>query len=267
MPKENSLTKKDYWEDIYAGKKRPVLTKKTGCIDRILKKNLIYYQLDNIFAKKLPSKHGLKFIEYGCGDSFWLPYFNVKFGCEVKGVDYSKLGCDLAEEQLQNFSANGCVVHKNFTELNGEFADDYDICASFGVIEHFKNPRGIVAKFFKTIKKNGIMITVIPNLTGIQGAMQSFISKDIYQLHKIMTLAQLMSFHRDLGMEIIYSGKLGLLTLGLNFSEKTIILGKLYRLYNYIVNRLTIILEKLTNPICAHLCGSSYIVIARKMTH
>jgi len=264
MLEKNSLTKKEYWEDIYAGKKRPTSTKGAGCIDHILKKNLVYHQLNHLFKKHLPQEPKLKFIEYGCGASFWLPYFNIKFGYDVEGIDYSQLGCDLAEKQLQRFSATGCVYQKNFIELNENFNNKYDICASFGVIEHFENPCGIIAKFFKTIKENGIMITVVPNLTGIQGFLQRWLGREIYDMHRILSLAKVKQLHEDNGLDIIYAGHIGIPTLGLNIGQQRKILTRIYKIYAAILNRVSCFTYKIVPRLPWELPGASFVVIAMK---
>ncbi len=261
---QDRLTKKRYWEDIYSGKRQPKSARRRGSISRVLKRHLVYCQLDRIFKKCLPQKPELKFIEYGCGGSFWLPYFNIKFGYQVEGVDYSQTGCVLAQEQLQRFSSSGHILQEDFTKLGSDFENRHDICASFGVVEHFRNPQEIISKFFKTIKNGGIMITVIPNMTGIQGLIQFLINKEIFLLHNILSLDRLKSLHQKLGMEILYSGKVGFLTLGINFGKKAALLRKAYRLYSYCVSRLAVIFGKLFDWPVAGLWSSSYVVIARK---
>lgn len=263
---QEHLTKKEYWEGMYAGKRQPKSPIRRDSINQVLRRHLAYHQLDGIFTKHLPQKPGLKLIEYGCGASFWLAYFNIKFGYQVEGVDYSQTGCALAQEQLQRFSSSGRILQADFTKSGVDFANRHDICASFGVIEHFRNPREIISKFFKTLKQGGIMITVIPNKTGFQGAMQLHINKEIYLLHNILSLSDLRSLHKDLDMEIIYSGGVGLLTLGINFGTKAVLLRKAYQIYSYLANRLAIIFGKLFGWPVAGLWSSSYVVIARKTT-
>jgi len=58
------------------------------------------------------------FIEIGCGSSGWLPYFAKKYGLLVSGLDYSEVGCRLAEENLkmQNIQY-GEIICKDIFEL------------------------------------------------------------------------------------------------------------------------------------------------------
>ena len=265
MTKQDALTNKGYWDDIYSSIKRAGPGRRCRTIAAALKRNIVYYHLDKVFRKHLPAEAGFKFIEFGCGGSFWMPYFSVQFRYNVEGVDYSESGCKCAEKQLRRFSAEGNVVHCDFTQLGEGFVNKYDVCGSFGVIEHFANPSEIIAGFCRTLKREGIMITVIPNLTGLQGKMQAKINREVYQMHNTISLDKLRSLHEDIGMKIIYSSRTGALTFGMVFPEKAGILSKVYLLYCRVFARTLIFLERVSGGAIKPLRVSSFVVIATKV--
>jgi SAM-dependent methyltransferase len=49
------------------------------------------------------------------------------------------------------------------------FQTKYDISFSVGLIEHFDDPSVALRKHVEILKKDGIMLLLIPNLTGLQG--------------------------------------------------------------------------------------------------
>ena len=87
------LSEKKEWDSRFSKLKLP----------RVI--NLInynYYRFDKFYRDLFREKYkGSKFLEIGCGASAWLIYFSKQFGFKVSGVDYSKLGCDLAKENLR----------------------------------------------------------------------------------------------------------------------------------------------------------------------
>ena len=52
---------------------------------------------------KLRKKHlqmGMKLLEIGCAGGKFLIYFKQTFDCDVFGLDYSPVGCKLAENRI-----------------------------------------------------------------------------------------------------------------------------------------------------------------------
>jgi SAM-dependent methyltransferase len=256
------LTTQEDWEKGYRG--RPSGSRnRHDTVEPVLRKRLVYTQLDKLFGLFLPTGPGRRYLEFGCGDSFWLPYFQIRFGYEVEGVDYSPHGCRLAEERLRRFSASGRVLEKDFLTLGSQFDAQYDVCGSFGVVEHFDAPGELLGRFAACLKPGGFLITTVPHLKGFQGAMQRFLGPTIYQKHRAMTLKELETFHRDCGLAVRYAGRIGLTTLGLNFGSG--LLGRGYDIYNGILDRLAAKVEGACHRAVPTLMGSGLVVIAQRV--
>jgi SAM-dependent methyltransferase len=256
------LTSQEDWEKGYRDR-RLGFQDRHDTVEPVIRKRLIYTQLDKLFRLLLPTGPGRRYLEFGCGDSFWLPYFQIRFGYEVDGIDYSPHGCRLAEERLRRFSTSGRVFEKDFLALGDQFDACYDVCGSFGVVEHFDAPGELLGRFAACLKPGGFLITTIPHLKGFQGTVQRILGRSIYQKHQTMTLKELESVHGCCGLAVRYAGRIGLTTLGLNFGSGMI--GRGYEIYNGILDRLAAKVERACRRPVPTLFGSGLVVIAQRV--
>ncbi len=196
----NNISAKSFWEKSYHKIKRS---------RRVLpnpKWRLGHFELHRTFRKHLPQKKGLKLIEIGCGSSIWLPYFYKEFGYNVAGVDYSQVGIDQVKHNLSQVGCNeSLIINSDFWDVGEELREQFDILFSFGVVEHFDDPSKVIAYFSNLLKEMGIIITYIPNLTGIMGPLLKFANKEFYKMHQIISMEQLERYHTSSGMNIVCS--------------------------------------------------------------
>ena len=250
----NKLTDKRFWESFYAGKK----------IKKKQNSSIINRQLKKIFTEML-HLNGATLIEFGCGNSQWLPYFKSQFNCRIAGIDYSKRGLELLRSRLKIHDIDAELYEEDFiSALPQDLNEQFDIASSFGVIEHFESPSAVLKIFSKVVKNEGIIITVIPKLTGLQGAMQKIINKDIFLKHNILNMREFIEEHRKAGFNVFFSSETGLITLGINFGAKLKLLDFVYRGYCKIVN---IALKNLVGNKFVDLfkIGSSFLILSRKV--
>ena len=166
-----------------------------------------HFELDRIFQKYLPKKDGLKFIEMGCGGSIWLPYFAKEFGYKVSGIDYSEKGCVQTRSNLELAGYQGEVYCLDFLDIKPSFYHQYDILLSLGVIEHFDKPAQVVELFAKCLKEGGVIITVVPNSSGVLGVIQKIIAPTAhYKMHNMFKLNKMIEYHEANGFIIVYAG-------------------------------------------------------------
>jgi len=194
------LAGQDYWEKTWHDRK---------VIGAINLKNYTQSRFDFIFKKYLPLKDGTKLLEAGCAQSSWLPYFNLRFGCEVSGIDYSETGCKKAEENLLRYGVAGSILCRNFFDENQDMFQQFDIVFSRGVIEHFEKPDVVLKKFYNFLKPGGMIVTIIPNMAGLMGKLQELVNKPVYDLHIPMNLNELKDFHSKADFKEIFSSYIG----------------------------------------------------------
>ena len=124
-----------------------------------------------------------KLLEIGCARSVWLPYFAKEFGFKVYGIDYSEKGCQQALQLLANDGVKGEIVCADFFLPPESMVGKFDVVVSFGVLEHFLDTQNCVLAFSKYLKQKGMMITSIPNLTGLLGLIQKLINRKVLDIH------------------------------------------------------------------------------------
>ena len=137
-----------------------------------------------------------RLLEIGCARSVWLPYFAKQFGFKVYGIDYSERGCQQAMELLSNQGIKGEIVCADFFSPPESMLGEFDVVVSFGVLEHFEDTDGCVLAFSQFLRKKGIMITNIPNLSGLIGLIQKCINRDILDIHVPLSRENVLEVHQ-----------------------------------------------------------------------
>jgi SAM-dependent methyltransferase len=224
------------------------------------------FELDRLYRAHLPRTPGTRILEMGCGGSKWLPYFHKTFGYEVAGVDYTEIGCAHAVRNLERAGGRGTIVCKDFNELGEEFRSAYDVVMSLGVVEHFAHPETVLRTFAGCLREGGWMITYIPNLNGVMGALLKRIDRRLYDTHHVFDLEALRGFHRKAGLEVVASTYLELADFSLLPLERYPDLAqKVLKTSIYGLNRLKLALYRATGwNVQSRTWCAAMIVLARR---
>jgi 2-polyprenyl-3-methyl-5-hydroxy-6-metoxy-1,4-benzoquinol methylase len=196
------LSDKEYWSGKYAPDSllRPVNPRETGL------RNYFRRYRHREFSKwltKLGIGPGAKLIEVGAGGSVWLEYFAAEHRLDVTGLDYSETGCAAAEYVLNRSQLQGRVVCADLFDPPEELKSSFDILSSFGLVEHFSPTSGCLAACADFLKPGGAMLTVVPNLAGLNGAGIKFFDPKVYQIHVPLSAESLRQAHIDAGLEVL----------------------------------------------------------------
>jgi 2-polyprenyl-3-methyl-5-hydroxy-6-metoxy-1,4-benzoquinol methylase len=107
---------------------------------------------------KKPSSSAPKSLDIGCG---------VGYACKMLGDrGYESHGIDISEVALVDARQKYPEGHFHLAHESGkmDFADEtFDVITCFGVLEHIVNPEDVVAESFRTLKKDGQALYVVPN--------------------------------------------------------------------------------------------------------
>jgi 2-polyprenyl-3-methyl-5-hydroxy-6-metoxy-1,4-benzoquinol methylase len=142
-------------------------------------------------------------LEIGCAGSQWLPYFAKQFGFKVSGIDYSELGCRQAREILTNEGVEGDVVCSDFFSPPEEMLGKFDVVVSFGVVEHFDDTAECLERLSRFLKPGGLMITSIPNMTGMIGYVLKRVNRRFFDIHVPLDDLALALHHRKGGLQVL----------------------------------------------------------------
>jgi 2-polyprenyl-3-methyl-5-hydroxy-6-metoxy-1,4-benzoquinol methylase len=155
----------------------------------------------SLFSQK--ETHNQKLLEIGCARSAWLPYFAKEFNFKVSGLDYSPLGCEMAEELLRRNDIKSTIVCADLFSPPEDMMGQFDVVCSFGVVEHFDSTSACLAALSKFLKPGGIIVTSIPNMTGAIGLLQKITNKPVYDIHVPIDREMLLSAHEKAEFKII----------------------------------------------------------------
>jgi cyclopropane fatty-acyl-phospholipid synthase-like methyltransferase len=131
-----------------------------------------------------------------------------KYGYQVVGVDYSRVGCELLKANLVSHTDNALVVQGNIFQ-NCFCPGTFDMVFSYGFIEHFTNYSEILALFRAWLKPGGLLITLVPNKRYFFRHVERWIAPDVFDAHVPLKPKDLEDAYRQIGLEDIRSSYLG----------------------------------------------------------
>ena len=135
-------------------------------------------------------RKGSDVLEIGFAPGKYLAWVALKLEGKVAGVDYSPQGVMVARDLFERVGVTGDLRHENVFETS--FApDSFDCVYSAGVIEHFDDPRPLVAKHVELAKPGGTILILVPNYGGPIGRIQNRIAPENIAIHNLEIM------HRD----------------------------------------------------------------------
>lgn len=221
------LTEESYWSEGYRRRASIVPVSIDGslnfCNSRILG------------VLSVAGLEGKRILEIGGGGSSWLAFLASRFpSSSFVGLDYSKEGCDLLkqyadENGLKNLRYE-CADFFDCERLSGSF----DLVYSLGVVEHFSDLSAALAHMRRFLDRDGVMVTVIPNMAGVIGSLTKLFNRQIYDLHVPYDEGDLTRGHVAAGMKIMSDGYLCSSNFGVLSSCFTEERGAKYFIYKWL---------------------------------
>ena len=196
------LTAREYWESGYTGQSgsRPL------DIDsfRHFGERKLIEKLESLGLK------GRDVLEVGAGNSAVLSYLARTHVGEARfsGLDYSESGCRMLARRAELEGARIEVLQQDLFEPAPRLLGRFDLVYSLGVVEHFSSLPTVLLAMKKLLSADGRMLTVIPNLAGIIGALTRRYNRGVYDLHVPHDLPSLVRGHGDAGLAVESSGYL-----------------------------------------------------------
>jgi 2-polyprenyl-6-hydroxyphenyl methylase/3-demethylubiquinone-9 3-methyltransferase len=197
---EGRLTDERYWDSVWAAKR-------ANAGDKLASLNRSYPSLmfDRLLAARLGTDRSRRFLEVGCGSGRTLIYYARRFGYSVTGCDYSDESCAMTRRHLAAAGIPGQVIQADLFTLTGE----YDVIFSGGLIEHFDDPKSVLAKFVSLLSPGGTLISTVPNLSGLSGRYHRIWKPETFTTHRVVTLGDLRRWYEELGLQRIEVGARG----------------------------------------------------------
>jgi 2-polyprenyl-3-methyl-5-hydroxy-6-metoxy-1,4-benzoquinol methylase len=186
------LTDAEYWSDIWRNSSLP------AAIDP--RTDPTSGEFCGFIEQALKGRGG-SLLEIGCGCSRWLPYFST-LGFRVAGIDYSAEGCRQAQMILDRERIAGDILECNAFAPNPGLVGKFDVVASLGVVEHFRDTEATVRAFSRYLKPQGLIISTCPNMAGLLGLAQRLLNRPVYDRHVPLTADDLRKAHENAGLTV-----------------------------------------------------------------
>jgi 2-polyprenyl-3-methyl-5-hydroxy-6-metoxy-1,4-benzoquinol methylase len=197
-----SLTDTDYWDRAWSQREAPEpLDPRAGGLNGTVAR---YWHA--FFAKTfrtLGIRADERLLEAGCGGSIFLPYFVREYGLIAEGVDNSPEGCALSNAIARRCGiatpVHSCDVLQPPASLRGR----YRVVFSMGLAEHFTPTSSIVSALASFLEPGGFLITVVPNMHGLVGTLQSLVDPAVYRVHVPLSPTQLAAAHAQCALRVL----------------------------------------------------------------
>jgi SAM-dependent methyltransferase len=144
---------------------------------------------------------GMAVCEAGCADSVWVPFL-LQQGHTVAGLDYSEHGIDRLRRTLKDKGLHADLYLGDLFDPAVMPRGRYDFVFSLGLVEHFGDGAGAVRALAALLKPGGLLLTVVPNLSGLWGSIQKRLDRAVYDVHVRYTPSSLDDLHRTAGLDI-----------------------------------------------------------------
>jgi len=119
----------------------------------------------------------------GCYPGSFMAYFNKRFGYRVYGIDTIK-GIDIIQKNLTAVDVPvQAIIQADI--MNMPFKRNFDIVASFGLIEHFTNPQIVINRHCEIVAPGGYLIISIPHFRGIQYWLHRWFDAEVLTTHNL----------------------------------------------------------------------------------
>lgn len=218
-PQANSLTDESYWTTLWDGQQHKVRHLRWAYVANRQLAKLFQRALTAVGKPASASTGGEvcnpatfatpKLVELGCADSLWLPYLAQNYEGDCYGVDFSELGCQLAQRNLALAGVEGTIVCEDMFAFIKTHKEEFDFVYSMGLIEHFTEPQAILAEMRTLLKPMGTMLTVMPNLRGMYTPIARVASPKLLATHQVITPPELNTALRNVGFHVTEFGYTG----------------------------------------------------------
>ncbi len=190
---QEALTDQTYWDEIWRFTDEhaavPAARVPSAMTDRFLVR---------AFATHLG--RGGRFVEIGAGGSPWLGHVARTIGVEAWGIDFSRPGLALAARAAADVRARVTLVEGDVFDGALMPKHAFAVVYSGGFVEHFPSPRSVLERFAELLAPDGVVVTLVPNLRGVNGALQAFADRDTFARHVVHTPATLDAAHAAAGL-------------------------------------------------------------------
>ncbi|SRR6266480_1786539 len=127
---------------------------------------------------------GMQVLEIGFAPGKMLSWTGAVLGAQVSGLDYSEIGIAAARRLFEHIGLKGDLRYEDMFDTTFK-SGSFDLVCSFGLIEHFDDPREIVRRHAVLAKPGGVVLITVPNYGGIYGRIQRYFDPESLDIHNL----------------------------------------------------------------------------------
>lgn len=166
-------TEQSHWDMTWQAEVKPKLPSKLNVstlnVMRLLKRSV---------------KPGSRYLEIGCAPGKMLAWVTSVLKAETSGLDYSAPGISKCHSLFNALGLKTNLYNEDLFHHRLPLAS-FDIVTSFGVIEHFGEPRPVIQKHLDLVAPGGIALITVPNYGGVYGSIQRYCDTPNLALHNL----------------------------------------------------------------------------------
>ena len=132
---------------------------------------------------------GSRVLEVGCAPCKFLLWCAIAKQAHVCGVEYAQSSHKATAQLFSDAGAPADIRREDFMQTTFE-PQSFDLVYSFGVIEHFDDPRPMVRKHFEMLKPGGIAIITVPHFGAAYGWLARHMDREAYDIHNITIISE-----------------------------------------------------------------------------
>lgn len=207
------VTTQNYWNRVWAG----------DTFVEALSESNFYFGRKGIFGKMLIDQvgplAGKKVIEFGGGGhNLRLLSMTKWHSAQVTALDYSDAGLEKVKHLFVNSDCSVNIVKQNLLEW--KLTGSYDLVCHWGLLEHFKDPKPILAQSALALASGERLIFSMPNMNALGEFFWRRWSPENWSLHVNHSDELLIQTLNDLGFTEIQSFYFGVPWLKMGPWEK-----------------------------------------------
>lgn len=134
-------------------------------------------------------KPGSRVLEVGCAPGKFLLWCALAKQASACGVEYAENSHRMTAQLFADARAPADIRKEDFMQTSFE-PGSFDVVYSFGVIEHFTDPRPMIQKHFDMLNPGGISIITIPHFGRLYGWLAQRMDRGNYDLHNTTIMSE-----------------------------------------------------------------------------
>ncbi len=137
---------------------------------------------------------GMRYAELGCAPGKIMSWVGRETGAAVSGIDYSPTGAEAARWLTGGLGIAADIRCEDATQTSFQ-AGSFDLVFSCGLVEHFDDPRPMVAAHVALLAPGGVAVIAVPNYSGAYLSWQKQCDPANLEIHNldIMSPAGMLS--------------------------------------------------------------------------